>query len=174
MIEKELVFNYNHNYKYIYDITVNNNSEVLKEIDDLIGYKQGEWNGNKRKDLIEFTFNDIPEIFKIITNSIIVNNVIPLKLKIKLIENNNDRIILKLKANLLNKLINLISKIINLKVFVTIENINDLSTRVKLKYIIKSILPKTIIEMANEYIESKILNNFIKKIDNYLKELKDK
>jgi len=81
--------------------------------------------------------------------------------------------VLKIKANLLNKLINLISKIINLKVFVTIVNVNDISTHVKVKYIIKSILPKTIIEMANEYIESKILNNFIKKIDNYLKELKN-
>ena len=72
MIEKELKFHYNQNFKHLFDITTNNNQEILKIIDDLREYKQGVWNKNKRKDIIVFTFSDIPQEFKMITDMIIV------------------------------------------------------------------------------------------------------
>lgn len=172
MIEKELLFNYNLNYKYIFDITTNNNAEILKIIDELKDYKQGIWKGNKRKDLIEFKINDIPELFKTFTSGLISDNVIPLKIKIKLLKNDNESIIIKIKVNLINKIANLIFKLINMKIFATIENINDISSNVKIKYIIKSILPASIVDIIDKFIEQKLNNNFIRKFDNYLKNLK--
>lgn len=172
MIEKELLFNYNLNYKYLFDITTNNNAEILKIIDELNDYKQGVWKGNKRKDLIDFKINDIPELFKSFTSGLISDNVIPLKIKIKLLKNDNESIMIKIKANLVNRIANLIFKLINLKIFATIEKINDNSSNVKIKYIIKSILPSSIMEMIDKYIERKLNNNFIRKFDNYLKNLK--
>lgn len=171
MIEKELLFNYNNNYRYIFDITTNNNEEILKILDDLKEYKQGVWKNNKRKDFIEFKINDIPDILKTITSSIIVDNNLPLKLKIKLIEDSENKIIMKIKANLINKVANLLLKILNLKVITTIENNNNISSKVKIKYIIKSILPSSIIDIIDKYIETKLNNNFIAKIDKYLKQL---
>lgn len=172
MIEKELLFNYNLNYKYLFDITTNNNVEILKIIDELNDYKQGVWKGNKRKDLIDFKINDIPELFKSFTSGLISDNVIPLKIKIKLLKNDDESIMIKIKANLVNRIANLIFKLINLKIFATIEKINDNSSNVKIKYIIKSILPSSIMEMIDKYIEQKLNNNFIRKFDNYLKNLK--
>jgi hypothetical protein len=172
MIEKELLFNYNLNYKYLFDITTNNNVEILKIIDELNDYNQGVWKGNKRKDLIDFKINDIPELFKSFTSGLISDNVIPLKIKIKLLKNDDESIIIKIKANLVNRIANLIFKLINLKIFATIEKINDNSSNVKIKYIIKSILPSSIMEMIDKYIEQKLNNNFIRKFDNYLKNLK--
>ena len=172
MIEKELFFHYKINYKYLFDITTDNNSEIIKIIDDLKDYKQGIWKGNKRKDLIEFTVHDIPEAFKLLASAIIVNNNLPLKIKFKLIENNDKTIKMKIKANLLNKMANLILKFINLKIIATIDNIDNYSSNVKIKYIIKTILPSSIVELINTYIENKLNNNFIKKIDNYLKNLR--
>lgn len=172
MIEKELLFNYNLNYKYLFDITANNNVEILKIIDELNDYKQGVWKGNKRKDLIDFKINDIPELFKSFTSGLISDNVIPLKIKIKLLKNDDESIMIKIKANLVNRIANLIFKLINLKIFATIEKINDNSSNVKIKYIIKSILPSSIMEMIDKYIEQKLNNNFIRKFDNYLKNLK--
>lgn len=172
MIEKELLFNYNLNYKYLFDITTNNNVEILKIIDELNDYKQGVWKGNKRKDLIDFKINDIPELFKTFTSGLISDNVIPLKIKIKLLKNDDESIMIKIKANLVNRIANLIFKLINLKIFATIEKINDNSSNVKIKYIIKSILPSSIMEMIDKYIEQKLNNNFIRKFDNYLKNLK--
>lgn len=172
MIEKELLFQYNQNYKHLFDITTNNNSEIIKIIDDLKEYKQGIWKGNKRKDFIEFTVNDIPETFKTLASTIITNNVIPIKIKFKLIENNDKIIQLKIKANLINKIANLILKFINLKIIIIIEKVTETSSIVKLKYIIKTILPSSIVEIIDKYIEQKINSNFITKIDNYLKNLK--
>jgi len=173
MIEKELVFHYNQNFKFLFDITTNNNQELLKIIDDLREYKQGVWNKNKRKDFIYFTFSDIPDEFKTITDMLIVDNIIPLKLKIKLLENNDKKIVMKIKSNLINKLANLISKIINIKFIVTIEDCNEgTQTDVKIRYIIKSFLPESFITKVDNYIDSKLNNRFIKKIDNYLSQLK--
>jgi len=174
MIERELNFFYNHNYKHIFDITTNNNQEILKIIDDLKEYKQGIWTNNKRKDIIIFKFSDIPPEINSFVNNIIVDNLIPLKLKIKMIENSNNKIQFKVKCNLINKLANLILKIINLKTIVTIINVDNNSSDVKIKYIIKSLLPSSFVEFFNNYIEKKFLNNFVNKIDNYLKILLSK
>ncbi len=46
-IEKELIFEYNLNYSYLFDITTNNNFDFVSIIDDLKEYKQGKWNNNK-------------------------------------------------------------------------------------------------------------------------------
>lgn len=175
MIEKELLFHYNHNYKYLYEITTNDNKEILNIIDELVDYKQGVWKNNKRKDFIEFKINDIPPALQSFASAIIKDNIIPLKIKIRLIENNDKQISIKIKASMINKLANLIFKFINLKIIATIENDeNDInkSSNVSIKYIIKSILPSSIIEIIDTFVDKKINNNFIKKFDNYLKNLK--
>lgn len=172
MIEKELNFHYNKNFRFIFDITTNNNQEVLKMIDDLREYKQGVWNKNKRKDIIIFTFSDIPSEFKMITDMIIVDNIIPLKLKIKLIENNDKRIVMKIKSNLINKIANLIYKLINIKFVITIEDCKDgLSTNVRIRYVIKSLLPESFIAKIDNYIDGKLNDRFIEKINKYLSQL---
>jgi len=173
MIEKELIFHYNKNFRYIFDITTNNNQEILKIIDDLREYKQGIWNKNKRKDIIIFTFSDIPQEFKTITDMIIQDNIIPLKLKIKLLEDNDKRIVMKVKSNLINnKLANLVFKLINIKFFVTIEDSDGVSTNVKIRYVIKSLLPESLVAKVDSYIDRKMNDRFIQKIDNYLSQLK--
>ena len=173
MIEKELIFHYNKNFRYIFDITTNNNQEILKIIDDLREYKQGIWNKNKRKDIIIFTFSDIPQEFKTITDMIIQDNIIPLKLKIKLLEDNDKRIVMKVKSNLINnKLANLVFKLINTKFFVTIEDSDGVSTNVKIRYVIKSLLPESLVAKVDSYIDRKMNDRFIQKIDNYLSQLK--
>lgn len=173
MIEKELTFHYDKNFRYIFDITTNNNQEILKIIDDLREYKQGIWNKNKRKDIIIFTFSDIPQEFKTITDMIIQDNIIPLKLKIKLLEDNNKKIVMKVKSNLINnKLANLVFKLINIKFFVTIEDSDGISTNVKIRYVIKSLLPESLVAKVDSYIDRKMNDRFIQKIDNYLSQLK--
>ncbi len=173
MIEKELTFHYNKNFRFIFDVTTNNNTEVLQMIDDLRSYKQGVWNKNKRKDIIVFTFSDIPSEFKTITDMIIQDNIIPLKLKIKLLEDNDKRIVMKVKSNLINnKLANLVFKLINIKFFVTIEDFDGVSTNVKIRYVIKSFLPESLIAKVDSYIDRKMNDRFIQKIDNYLSQLK--
>jgi len=169
MIEKELFFQYNINYLHLFDITVNNNSDIINIINDLIEYKQGNWKNNKRKDFIKFIFNDIPSNFIDLFNIFIRDNIIPLKLKIKIIDNNSNFIKLQIKANLLNIIQNIISKIINIKIICTISNINNISSIVSIKYIIKSFLPTNFISPINNYIENKINNNYIFKFDNFLK-----
>jgi len=171
MIEKELFFEYNLNYQYLFDITANNNYDFVSIIDDLKEYRQGLWKNNKRKDIIQFILNDIPTEFLSITSMIIKNNIIPIKIKLKIIENNSQQITIKVCCNLLNKLMNIITKIINIKLFITIININNIKSKVIVKYVIKSILPHDIIDKINNYIESKINNNYIIKSDTYLKNL---
>jgi len=171
MIEKELVFEYNLNYSYLFDITTNNNHDFVSIIDDLKEYRQGKWNNNKRKDIIQFIFKDIPTEFLSIASVFIKDNIIPLKLKLKIIENNSEKIIIKVRANLLNKLMNIITKFINIKLFISLININNNQTKVITKYIIKSILPNDIIDKINYYIETKLNNNYISKSDTYLKNL---
>ena len=164
MIEKELFFEYDINFKYLFDIVANNNSEILKIIDDLKEYRQGIWREDKRKDIIHFKFNDAPlEIIK--------DGNIPLKLKLKLFENNDNVIIGQVKIRILNKLLNIVSKIINSKCYFELININDKQTKVIIKYQIKTLLPPDINDKIEKYIDTKIKNNFIKKIDHYLKEL---
>ena len=174
MIDKELYFHYNQNYRHLFDITTNNNQEILKIIDDLKEYKQGTWNKDKRKDIIQFVFSDIPQDFKMITDMIIKDNIIPLKLKIRLLEDNDKRIVMKIKSNLINKISNLIYKLINIKFYVTLNNSNNdgTSTDVKVRYVIKSLLPESFITKIDNYIDGKLNDRFIKKIDNYLSNLK--
>ncbi len=166
MIEKELFFKYNINYKYLFDITINNNSEILKIIDELKDYIQGYWKNDKRKDIIQFKIKDAPlEIFK--------DGNVPLKLKIKMINNNDYLIKYEIKIRLLNRLLNIISKIINTKFYFELININFKSTQITVKYQIKTLLPDEINNKIEIFIENK-LNKFIKKIDNYLLELANK
>ena len=167
MIEKELIFDYDINYKYLFDITTNNNYEILQIINDLKEYRQGIWKENKRKDIIHFIYKDAPiEIIK--------DGNIPLKLKIKLIENNENEIIIQVKVRLLNKLMNIINKIINAKCYFKLININNNKSKVIVQYQIKTLLPKDINDKIENYIDLKINNNFIKKIDSYLIELANK
>lgn len=164
MIQKELYFEYDINYNYLFDIICNNNSEILKIIDDLKEYRQGNWKENKRKDVIHFKFKDAPlEIIK--------DGNIPLKLKIKLLENTSNNIKCKIKIRLLNKLLNIISKIINTEIYFELININDRQTKVIIRYIIKTLLPSEINDKIENYIDTKLNNNFIKKFDYYLKDL---
>ena len=43
MIEKQLLFNYNLNFKNIYDLAIENNDEFIKVIPEIILYDKGVW-----------------------------------------------------------------------------------------------------------------------------------
>jgi hypothetical protein len=171
MIEKELIFEYKLNYLFLFHITIDNNSQILSIFEDLRDYKQGNWKNNKRKDIIQFYLNDIPDDLLTLISIFIKNNVVPLKIKIKILENNDSNIKLKVKVNLLNKLLNVITKIINFTLYCDIIKIDDNNTKVIIKYVIKSILSQELIQNIDNYIDTKLNNKFISRFDNYLKKL---
>lgn len=171
MIEKQLIFEYKLNYLHLFDITVNNNSQILSIFEDLQDYKQGNWKKNKRKDIIQFYLNDIPQDLLTLISIFIKNNVVPLKIKIKILENNDSNIKLKVKANILNKLLNIITKIINFTFYCDIIKVDDNNTKVIIRYVIKSMLSNEVIQNIDNYVDTKLNNKFIQRFDNYLKNL---
>ena len=62
MIEKELVFNYNLNFKDIYNLAVENNDEFIKVIPEIVLYDKGVWMKDDiyRKDKLLINIADIP------------------------------------------------------------------------------------------------------------------
>ena len=174
MIEKELIFNYNLNFKNIYDLAIENNNEFVKIIPEIILYKKGVWINDDiyRKDKLWINISDIPYELRCVIDMIRdKKGLIGLKIKIKKILNNDKeiRLIIKLKLNgYLGQIIENFLKIIS--------NINiiykeDFKTEVKVHYQIISMFPNDLNDKINNHIQNKLNNYYIKKIDFYFNNL---
>jgi len=168
MVEQTLLFTYERNYDIIFNKLLNDNDLLVKEINNIKYYKQGEWNNNKRIDEFNIEIKNIPEELLSIISMLINDNIVPIKTKIKIIEKNNKIIKLKIKANILNKLANLIFKFVRFKLIINIEMIENNKTKLFLIYKIKSLLSNKLTIILNNFIEQEIIRYYINIINNYL------
>ena len=171
MVEKQLSFIYNLDMKEIYNITMEDNNSFVENLDEIKEYKMGEWKGNKRKDNILFDVKEIPDDLSMIKEMLgIDGTIIPLKVKYIKTKDNDNEINIKSKVRMMSLLGNVILKIIKIRIYMNMNKIENNNTKIDVKYTIKTILPKKIMEKMNDIIINKIENDIIIKIDNYLKE----
>jgi hypothetical protein len=176
MIDKELLFNYDMEMNKIYNITMEDNDSFIDNIEEIKEYKNGEWKNNKRKDNLLFDIKEIPSELNGIQELIGIKEmigmkgtIVPLKIKHLLKKRDNDEINLKTKIKLRTFLGNTILKIVKIRAYIIMKYKDKNKTEVKVKYTIKNLLPKKISDKINNLIIDKIENNFVIKIDNYLK-----
>jgi len=171
MLEKELQFVYKLKLDDIYNRAVEDNSELISVIPEIIGYEQGKWLNGLRKDVMIYRMTDIPDGLKhTIKMFIDDSNEIRFKLKIEKRIDMDGIIRLKIKVKLYNLISRIIMKIIKTRVMVEMMKYND-GCKITVKYQINSLLNKSINDKLYEYIENKLNTYFIKKIDNYIKSL---
>ncbi len=174
MIEKELVFNYNLNFKDIYNLAVENNDEFIKIIPEIILYDKGVWMKDDiyRKDKLLINIADIPydlrSVIDMIRNK---KGLIGLKIKIKKILNTDKEIYLRIKLKLNGFLGRIIEKFLKIISNINIIYKEDFETEVKVRYQIKSMFPNDLNDKIDNHIQNKLNNYYIKKIDNYFNNL---
>jgi hypothetical protein len=171
MLERELIFNYKTSLSNIYDKGVEDNADLIAVIPEIIGYEQGRWDNGKRKDWMVYKMTDIPENLRK-TIEMFLNKEGEIRFRIKIYKQIDMEGVIRIKVKV--KLYNFLSKIIMkiIKTKVLIEMIGDGNgCKINVKYRINSLLSKTINDKLYEYIETKMTNYFIKKIDNYIKTL---
>ena len=174
MIEKELVFNYNLNFKDIYNLAVENNDEFIKIIPEIILYDKGVWMKDDiyRKDKLLINIADIPydlrSVIDMIRNK---KGLIGLKIKIKKILNTDKEIYLRIKLKLNGFLGKIIEKFLKIISNINIIYKEDFETEVKVRYQIKSMFPNDLNDKIDNHIQNKLNNYYIKKIDNYFNNL---
>lgn len=172
MIQKNLFFHYNLNFNHIFDLTINNNQQFINVIPEIFFYKKGIWNNNYRTDILKIDIADIPFDLRYFIDTIRdPQGFINLKLKIKIIEKNDNKIIIKTKLKLNGFFGKLIHNAINIYAIFELININNINTNINVIYIIKSILPNNLNDKINFHIHNKLENYFIKKIDNFFNNL---
>jgi len=171
MLERELIFNYKISLLKVYDKGVEDNSELVKIIPEIVGYEQWRWDSGKRKDWMVYKMTYIPEnLRKTIEMFLNKDGEIRFRIKIEKRVDMDGVIRLKVKVKLYNFLSKIIMKIIRTRVFIEMIAEDD-GCKIVVKYQINSLLSKTINDKLYEYIETKLSNYFIKKIDNYIKTL---
>lgn len=174
MIEKELVFNYNLNFKDIYNLAVENNDEFIKIIPEIILYDKGVWMKDDiyRKDKLLINIADIPydlrSVIDMIRNK---KGLIGLKIKIKKILDTDKEIYLRIKLKLNGFLGRIIEKFLKIISNINIIYKEDFETEVKVRYQIKSMFPNDLNDKIDNHIQNKLNNYYIKKIDNYFNNL---
>lgn len=168
MTEKIIELNYDFPIDYIYNITTNNNEEIITKYEDITSYTQGEWKNNKRKDLIELKLKDTPEEIKSILKLFISNDKILTKTKIKLLEQTEKKIIMKIQIKLINKLSNLILKLFKYKIRVIYETTESNKTNLKIIYKIKSLISSNLTKLIDDYIETTIKEPYLKIYNDYI------
>jgi hypothetical protein len=174
MIEKELVFNYNLNFKNIYNLAVENNDEFIKIIPEIVVYDKGVWMNDDiyRKDKLLINIADIPydlrSVIDMIRNK---KGLIGLKIKIKKILNTDKEIYLRIKLKLNGFLGRIIEKFLKIISNINIIYKEDFETEVKVRYQIKSMFPNDLNDKIDNHIQNKLNNYYIKKIDNYFNNL---
>lgn len=174
MIEKELVFNYNLNFKDIYNLAVENNDEFIKIIPEIILYDKGVWMKDDiyRKDKLLINIADIPydlrSVIDMIRNK---KGLIGLKIKIKKMLNTDKEIYLRIKLKLNGFLGRIIEKFLKIISNINIIYKEDFETEVKVRYQIKSMFPNDLNDKIDNHIQNKLNNYYIKKIDNYFNNL---
>lgn len=174
MIEKELVFNYNLNFKDIYNLAVENNDEFIKIIPEIILYDKGVWMKDDiyRKDKLLINIADIPYDLRSVIDMIRdKKGLIGLKIKIKKILNTDKEIHLRIKLKLNGFLGKIIEKFLKIISNINIIYKEDFETEVKVRYQIKSMFPNDLNDKIDNHIQNKLNNYYIKKIDNYFNNL---
>lgn len=174
MIEKELVFNYNLNFKDIYNLAVENNDEFIKIIPEIILYDKGVWMKDDiyRKDKLLINIADIPYDLRGVIDMIRdKKGLIGLKIKIKKILNTDKEIHLRIKLKLNGFLGKIIEKFLKIISNINIIYKEDFETEVKVRYQIKSMFPNDLNDKIDNHIQNKLNNYYIKKIDNYFNNL---
>jgi hypothetical protein len=175
MIEGLINFTYNTNINKILDITLYNNDELIKTIEDIHYYERGEWKNNetKRTDYVIMNFKKdaIPsELKTIISLFIDKDNRIQSKYKVKIIEKTDNLVKIKTSIKLINKLANLIFKLLRFKIKINISyNPDNNQTSVEVIYKIKTSLPSTYNKYINDLLENTIKPHYIFKIDEFVK-----
>ena len=170
MIEKELLFNYNLNFKNIYDLAIENNDEFIKVIPEIIFYDKGVWINDDiyRKDKVWINIADIPYHLRGVIDMIRdKKGLIGLKIKIKKIFNNDKEIHLRIKLKLNGFLGRIIEKFLKIISNINIIYEEDFKTVVKVHYQIKSTFPNDLNDNIDNHIQNKLNNYYIKNIDNY-------
>ena len=174
MIEKELVFNYNLNFKNIYNLAVENNDEFIKIIPEIVVYDKGVWMNDDiyRKDKLLINIADIPYDLRGVIDMIRdKKGLIGLKIKIKKILNTDKEIYLRIKLKLNGFLGRIIEKFLKIISNINIIYKEDFKTEVKVRYQIKSMFPNDLNDKIDNHIQNKLNNYYIKKIDNYFNNL---
>lgn len=171
MIIKELIFKYNLNFINIYNLAVENNSEFIKIIPEIVFYEKGSWSNNKRTDFIKINILDVPSDLKNIIDLMKDdNNLIGIKIKIKK-KIFDDKIIIKTKLKLKGIIGSLINNAVNLRAIFVISKEDELKTCINVNYQINSFLFNDLNDKFNNHIQSKLENYYIKNIDLYFKNL---
>ena len=173
---KKIECDYDKNINELFNIVVNDNEDLVKYIENITYYKQGEWkkdkqNRPKRTDIAIIKVDNIPsEIITLISLFMEKDNMMPIKYKIKILKRTETTINLKIKFNLINKLANLIFKLVRLKVNLEINGYdNNTKTKVIVYYKIKSILTKNLNNTVDDFITNKLLPEYIGKMNTYIK-----
>lgn len=175
MIEGIINFTYNTNINKILDITLYNNDDLIKTIEDIHHYKRGEWKNNdtKRTDFVIMNFHKdaiSSELKTIISLFIDKDNRIQTKYKVKITEKTDNLVKIKTGIKLINTFANLIFKLLRFKIKINVSyNPNDNQTSVEVNYKIKTSLPASYNKYINDLIENTIKPNYIFKIDEYIK-----
>ena len=175
MIEGLINFDYNTNINKILDITVDNNDKMIETIKKIHYYERGEWKNNKTKrtDYIVGNVNvsTVPkELLTILSLFIDKDNRIHCKTKIKIIERNDNHIKIKVNVKMMNKLVNLIFKLLRFKVYITFDyNSDNNKTSVQVIYKLKTKLPNSFNTYFNNVIENSFKPNYVYKIDEFIK-----
>lgn len=175
MIEGVINFDYNTNINKILDITVDNNDKMIETIKKIHYYERGEWKNNKTKrtDYIVGNVNvsTVPkELLTILSLFIDKDNRIHCKTKIKIIERNDNHIKIKVNVKMMNKLVNLIFKLLRFKVYITFDyNSDNNKTSVQVIYKLKTKLPNSFNTYFNNVIENSFKPNYVYKIDEFIK-----
>jgi hypothetical protein len=175
MIEGLINFTYNSDINKILDITVENNEALIDVIKKIHYYQKGEWKDNrtKRTDYIIGNVNvsTVPkELLSILSLFIDKDNRIHCKTKIKIIERTDNHLKMKINFKLVNKLANLIFKLLRFKIYITFDyNSSVNETSVIVNYKLKTTLPKSFNIYFNDVIENSFKPNYVYKIDEFIK-----
>ena len=175
MIQGVINFDYNTDINKILDITVDNNDKMIETIKKIHYYERGEWKNNKTKrtDYIVGNVNvsTVPkELLTILSLFIDKDNRIHCKTKIKIIERNDNHIKIKVNVKMMNKLVNLIFKLLRFKVYITFDyNSDNNKTSVEVNYKLKTKLPNSFNTYFNNVIENSFKPNYVYKIDEFIK-----
>lgn len=175
MIEGIIDFDYNTNINKILDITLENNNGLIESIKKIHYYDKGNWKDNKTKrtDYIIGNVNvsTVPkELLTILSLFIDKDNRIHCKTKIKIIERTDNHLKMKINVKLMNKLANLIFKLLRFKVYIIFDyDSSNNKTSVKVNYKLKTTLPKSFNIYFNDVIENSFKPNYVYKIDEFIK-----
>ena len=175
MIEKELSFNFNLNIDKIFELCVDENSEMVKRVPEIIEYKQGEWKNNIKKNIVKLQLTNIPAEIPTKYLNLVLNDdkTIYAKIKVNLIHRDKNYINLKFTLKPVSKILSQINNILKLSRIKATINIRQCENIAKIdaKYKITVINIMDNIDIIENYIEKNLNKLLIETIISYLTEI---